>query len=445
MSLAGSNWRWMVLALVLAGGGGFPAGGTAPSVPAAAANLSTNTTGLSLDEVLRLALHHNPELRASQQRIEAAAGRARQARLWPNPELELMAEEWPVNGSRGFSDAKQTIGLAQTIPYPGKKKLEGRIGAVGVHLTEAEMRLRRQELIRDVKIAFCQVLAAERLGAVAAELLEVAESSSATARKRVTAGAAADQEQLRAEISLEQARNELSDYRGELVAARETLAMLVGQPELKETPLDGALAETPNLALLERGPEQWLARHPGLAAAQNSRDRAALELRRARLEPYPDVTVGLAGGRIGESRQSIIQVAISLPLPIIDRSKGRRQEARANIAIAEAEQDATEQQLLRSWGISRQRFRAALEQASTYRERILPKANEALRLVQMGFEQGKFEFMDLLDVQRTAAEARLAYQKKLLELNIAQAELEAFLLPHEAEVKPISINPPPEN
>lgn len=439
--LAGSTWRWMALALALAGGGGFPARGAAPAVPPAASNLSTNTTGLSLDEVLRLAVDHNPELRASQQRIEAAEGRAWQARLWPNPELELMAEEWPVNGGRGFSDAKQTIGLAQTIPYPGKKKLEGRIGAAGVRLTEAEMSLRRLELIRDVKIAFFQVLAAERLGAVAAELLEMAESSSATAHKRVTAGAAADQEQLRAEISLEQARNELSNYRGELVAARETLAMLVGQPELKETPLDGALAETPNLALLERGPEQWLARHPGLAAAQNSRDRAALELRRARLEPYPDVTVGLAGGRIGESDQSIIQLAISLPLPIVDRSKGRRQEARANAAIAEAEQDSTEQQLLRSWGISRQRFRAALEQASTCRERILPKANQALRLVQMGFEQGKFEFMDLLDVQRTAAEARLAYQKKLLELNIAQAELEALLFPHEAELEPISITP----
>jgi hypothetical protein len=47
--------------------------------------------------------------------------------------------------------------------------------------------------------------------------------------------------------------------------------------------------------------------------------------------------------------------------------------------------------------------------------------------VQTGFEQGKFGFIDLLDIQRTTAEVRLAYQHKLLELNVAQAELETLL------------------
>ena len=42
-------------------------------------------------------------------------------------------------------------------------------------------------------------------------------------------------------------------------------------------------------------------------------------------------------------------------------------------------------------------------------------------------KQGKFNFIDLVDTQRTTAEVRLAYQQKLLELNIAQAELEALL------------------
>jgi outer membrane protein TolC len=48
-------------------------------------------------------------------------------------------------------------------------------------------------------------------------------------------------------------------------------------------------------------------------------------------------------------------------------------------------------------------------------------------LVQTGFQEGKFEFIDLIDTQRTTAEVRLAYQQKLLELNIAQAYLEALV------------------
>ena len=390
--------------------------------------------GLTLKDAIELALANNPELRASTARIGAAAGRAYQARLWSNPELEMSAEDWPVSGGRGFSDAKQTIGLAQTFPFPGKKKLDRQIGASGVRLTEAELNLRRLELVRDVKAAFFQVLAAERLVAVEGEMVIVAESSASTARKRVAAGAAADQEQLRAEIPLEQARTELSSFQRELVSARQTLAMLLGRPELAQAPIYGALAEALTPGLLEQGPERWLATHPAVVTARTSRDRAGLELRRAKLEPYPDVKVGLAGGRMGETDQSIIQLGFSVPLPIIDSGKGRKQEAEANVSVADAELARVEQRLLRDWATASQRLRTAAEQVANYRERILPKANEALRLVQTGFEQGKFGFIDLLDIQRTTAEVRLTYQQKLLELNIAQAELEALLARNPGEL-----------
>jgi cobalt-zinc-cadmium efflux system outer membrane protein len=72
----------------------------------------------------------------------------------------------------------------------------------------------------------------------------------------------------------------------------------------------------------------------------------------------------------------------------------------------------------------------------------LPKANEALRLVQRGFEEGKFGFIDLLDTQRTAAEVRLAYQQKLLELNVAQAGVEALVVRNSGAANPIEPNQP---
>ena len=86
---------------------------------------SGGTNVLTLETAVRLALESNPELRASGGRVEAAAGRAYQAKKWTNPELELSAEEWPVSGGNGFSDAKQTIGIAQTLPYPRATRWNG--------------------------------------------------------------------------------------------------------------------------------------------------------------------------------------------------------------------------------------------------------------------------------------------------------------------------------
>jgi cobalt-zinc-cadmium efflux system outer membrane protein len=208
---------------------------------------------------------------------------------------------------------------------------------------------------------------------------------------------------------------------------RVKLANLLGRPELKEASLSGTLADRADLGLLKEGPERWLARHPGVAAARAGKERAETELRRARLEPYPDVRLGAAGGEEAGGSGSIVQFSISVPVPLIDRSKGRKQETQANVAVAEAELAATEQRLLREWGTASRRLQTAAEQTANYRERILPKAKEALRLVQRGFEEGKFGFIDLLDTQRTAAQAQLAYQQKLLELNIAQADIEALL------------------
>jgi cobalt-zinc-cadmium efflux system outer membrane protein len=141
------------------------------------------------------------------------------------------------------------------------------------------------------------------------------------------------------------------------------------------------------------------------------------------------VAVGVSGGKIGETDQSIVQLGFSLPLPILDRSKGRQQEAEANVRVAEAERRRVQQQLWREWATALNRYRTAAEQVGHYREEALPKADEALRLVQRGFEEGKFGFIDLVDTQRTTAEVRRTYQQKLLELNVAQAEVEALANP----------------
>jgi cobalt-zinc-cadmium efflux system outer membrane protein len=384
---------------------------------------------LTLDEAVRWALAKNPSTRASAARVDEATGQALQARFWTNPELELSTEDWPVRGGRGFSDAKQTVGIAQTLPYPGKKSLDKQMGGAGVRLSEAQRAVRLTEIARDTKVGFYRVIASDRLVEVCAQLAAVAESSAAAARQRVDAGAATYQEQLRAELQAEQARTELAGFQREASAERQAFVTLLGRPDLKEFKLLGTLVEESVPALLEASAEGLMDRHPSGAAAHANLERAEAGYRRARLEPYPDVKVGLAGGWIGATDESIIQLGLTLPLPILDRGKGKQQQALALVRLAEAELQAVHQDLQREWANAQRRYRTAVEQVRRYRERILPKADEALRLVQTGRDEGKFTFMDLLDTQRTAAEVRLAYQQNLLEMNTAQAEVEALLQP----------------
>ena len=383
---------------------------------------------LSLGRAIRLAVENNPDLQASDARKEAAGGRAVQAHAWPNPELEVFSQDMPVSRSR-MSQAKHMAGFSQVIPYPGKKTADIAIGTADVAAGTAAWRLQRVELVREVKIAYCQVQTAERCAAVTDDLVKVAQAAAAAAGKRNAAGETTLQEQLRAEIQLEQTQTAKTEAVREAAVARQELARLLGRPDLRDSPLSGAPNESSDLALMRLTPAVWLAGHPAMVAARAQCDQAAASMRRAGLEALPDIKVGVAGGRDEAAEENLMELRFTLPLPLFDRNKGNQQAARAGLREAEAGSLATEQRLIAEWRASAARYLAASKQIEAHRERILPKSAEALRLIQTGFEEGKFGIIDLLDIQRTTAEVQLVYQRKLFELNSARAELEALAEP----------------
>ena len=118
-------------------------------------------TQLDMPAALAEAVANNPGLRASRARVEAATGRAIQSRLWPNPSLEFSAQQVPVNRG-GFSQSENLAGVAQTVPFPGKKQLDARIGAKEISAAEWDYLVRELELVRDVKVAFWRALAAQK-------------------------------------------------------------------------------------------------------------------------------------------------------------------------------------------------------------------------------------------------------------------------------------------
>jgi cobalt-zinc-cadmium efflux system outer membrane protein len=69
------------------------------------------------------------------------------------------------------------------------------------------------------------------------------------------------------------------------------------------------------------------------------------------------------------------------------------------------------------------RFRAADQQVLRYEQRILPKASEGIRVIQLGFEAGQFDFQRLLQAQRLLVEADLGYVQALEARWNAAAEL----------------------
>ncbi len=378
---------------------------------------SATAEPLDLPAAIAAARAGNPELRSARAQADAVSGRAAQAGAWPNPELELSAEDIPAD-NLGLSRSKNMIGIAQTVPFPGKKHFEARAADAEATAADWEYSQRERELIRDVKASFYRVLATEQKLAVSDQLVALSRSLADAERRRVAAGDAGDQELLRAEVEEERAGTERNTVAAALAEARQELAALLGVTALPA--LQGNLRESAEL------PAADLAQHPGVRAAAAQSERARLELNRALLDPFPDFTVSAAVGRDEATDESLVEFRVSVPLPLFDWGLGKRREARALAEARRYDAEAITQRLQRQHGTQLARCRAAQENVRAYRDRILPKAEKAAALVRTGFDAGKFGFLDLVDTQRTLTEARLAYWDKLLELNLALAELEAL-------------------
>jgi len=380
----------------------------------------------TLQRAIELAVKQNPELEVSRQRVIAADGRRIDNGKWSNPQFKVIVEEAPFDS--GIDRGKTQAGLLQEFPYPGKKRLDRQIGRAGVEISNLNLLSDRLTLIRDVKIAFYEALAAERRHTIAKEILVLAKNSSDVVSKRLEAGRGSVQEQLRAEIETERSIAEVEDIGQQSLSARQRLAALVGDAASASVPISGNLPTfvNPSLANLQNE-HRNIIQHPRIAVAQAAIDQANLRLQRERLERMPNLTAGFEAGRDGADDENIFGLKFSLPLPLINRRKGTIQEAGAELKIAQSELSAVELALITQLRSSSQRYVAASRQVATYRDRILLKSEEAVKLTDKGYAEGKFTLTDLLDTQRTTAAVRLIFQDKLLELVSAQAEIEALI------------------
>ena len=118
---------------------------------------------------------------------------------------------------------------------------------------------------------------------------------------------------------------------------------------------------------------------------------------------------------------------MSVPIPLFDRNQGNLQEA---VSRQYKSQDALvvlKNQLEVNMAAEYERLNAARQASESLRSEILPSAQSAFDAANKGFSAGKFNFLDVLDAQRTLFQAKSQYIQALLEAHQAVAEIERIL------------------
>lgn len=410
-----------------------------PAAPEAAGpEAAEPRAGLDLRQALALALRHNPTLAAFAWDVRAAEARELQAGLWPNPEAAVDVEN--VGGSLPrFRESETTISLAQTILFGGKRSRALHVAAAERQLAGWAYEARRLDVFSEVVQGFVAVLGAQEKIRIAEETRGIAQAVLTAADKRVTAGEAPSVERTRAAVAHAQAATELGRAKQELQTARVRLATMWGSAQPVFSEATGTLecqVVPPPLAVLQ----QRLAENPELmsAAIEVVKRQAALALERAKR--IPDVSVLAGYRRIEGDKVDTAVFGVSAPLPLFDRNQGNIREARANLARAEWQRKAAVVQVQAALAEAHSELATALEERRSFAERVLPGATEAFQKTQQGYQQGSFDYLELLTAQETLAQTRASYLEALVRLNVAVAKVERLI----GEPLPAAVLPVPD-
>ena len=360
--------------------------------------------GATLEELLALAEASSPALRQAAADVESARGFAIQAGLYPNPLLIGGANQLVGNQSQYYGALSQEIVT--------KNKLGLSQQAATRHVLQAEQNFiaTRFQLLTAVRQSYMKTLAAQRRYEVLVRLVEIARKSMETADRLRVAGEGTKTDLLLFEIEFEKAEVAVENADARLAAARKELAATMGLRDMQIGRINGNLLESLDQVAQQLLLEGYIPYNASVQIAELEVDRSKFLIRRAEVEPFPNLTVYAGYQRqIEPALHNMALLTLSVPLPLWNQNQGNITSAYANLNKAHADVEAAQNDIARQMAEAGGRYRAADQQARRFELKIVPKAREGVKMIQEGFAQGQLDIMRLLQAQRALVESNLGF------------------------------------
>ena len=382
---------------------------------------------VTLGSAVRRVLAFNPAIKAAFLEIEAKHGEEAQAAAKPNPELLLEVENFGGSKEKsGFEAAEETLSITQIIELGDKRLKRLRAAHLDASLAGWDFEAVRLQAALQAAQAFVDVLAAQQRLRVLRDFVRIAEQTRTSVDARVSGGRASPIELDRALVSTARARGLSRAEEARIDAAKRRLAALWGSDRPDFASASGRLARSRAAPSIEQV-EMYLEQNPTLARWSDGIAHRVAQLDVEKSKAIRDIKIG-AGVRRFEDDDTFAAVAsISMPLQAFDRNIGAIAAAERRIAKAEFERKAARSQLVGTLVEALGALKVAATQLAALEREVLPAAQRAFDRTRIGYSEGRFDILHVLDVQRAVFEARLDIVNAQAEYAKARVQVEALI------------------
>jgi outer membrane protein TolC len=388
-----------------------------------------------LQPYVDFALRHHPELRAEHSRWQAESAQVDAAYVWPEPTLTygffLRSVETRVGPQR------HRFGLQQMIPWPTKPGVAAEIAAARADAQRSRFNAAMLAVRRRVADAYWRRWQLAQQQYWVEQQLVLVESIEIAARAAVEVGRSPQSDLNQLSLEITRLRDDIEQLRSARNAARARFVETLGLGEVADVPVNPD--QEPQAAAPEADVEQlvgWAKAHPQLDAIQKAMRAEQRAAERARLDRYPDFSVGVDYIETGEAMNPdvedsgkdpiIAMVGIKIPLFFeryaaqVEASQARGEARAADLEAARNRAAADVRALLAELDDSARRIRL-------YQSTLIPQADATYDSVVGRYEVGQTTIASVLLAQRELLRLRLQMAQARAEHARSWAKLEQIV------------------
>lgn len=374
------------------------------------------STNRSLVDYLEQALSTNPQLHAVEQRYRASAQRIPQASALPDPTLQVTHFVESIQTRNGPQES--TFMLSQRLPWFGKREYQRSAAFADAQALHHLYQDQQLLLVQRVSQAFYEYAYLGKAIGLTRENRDLLMKLEPVVEAKVQGGAAIN-ELLRLKVEIGKMEDRLQSLRQERITRSAQLAELLTL-EMRSL-ISWPEWQAPSPLQVNRDDLQAAVRanHPRLKAMELRIQSADARRERARLERYPDVSVGLNYARIGDPSVSPVPasagkdawgVSLSLNLPIwTEKNNAAEAEALAVQRSSENERIQQENALITLLNTTLAKLENAQRQLILYGDELLGLAEQAAENSRAAYEGGIMGILEVIDSERSLLEFQLYY------------------------------------
>lgn len=375
------------------------------------------SNSITLTEAIEIGLKNNPVIKSAYENISAVEGKFWSGISLPSPEIGVSYEFVPL-GSGLNNYEERTFGISQAFEFPTNYFLRGSISGDENDIAYLNFKQSEIQITRQIKTAYYNVLAKQKLLAIAKENLQIADDFSKKAEIRYNVGEGTNLERLTAKVQFTEAKNILALAQNELKSSFAELNYSLGYSRLSDEKF--ILIDSLAFSKLDTLSFENLY-HLSLSSNQQIKI-SELNVNALSTERTLAWSSLLPGFNISYFRQSLgsddnyygASLDISVPLWFLFDNRGQIQYASAKVNIAESELVSVKNEVYLNLTNAYNDYSNNLQQVSLYQEHILPQALEVYRSASASYDAGEITYIEYLQARQTIISSEKNYTEALL-------------------------------